>query len=164
MTEQLHLDARQAAFVREFVAQGGGDPRPAMLKAGYDEAYAQREQNSLTRKPEVLAAIHIETARRVFALAPGSLETVKSIERGTITEGAKVRLDAAKTILAIAGHIAPRAKAQGDGQERTLSEMTLDELKEKQDQLQGEILARAKPVNAQPAAIPAPQALDLLGL
>lgn len=163
LVEQFRLAAREAAFVVAFVAGGGKDAGAAMLEAGYSESYARTEQNNLTRRPEIVAAIYIETQRRIQRLAPGAIDTVKSIESGTITEGAKVRLDAAKTILAMAGHVAPRAKAQGDGQERTLSEMSLDELKEKQDQLQGEILARAKPVNAQPMAGNTDQAVDLLG-
>lgn len=75
----------------------------------------------------------------------------------------KIRADIAFKILDRAGHIAPRARAAGDGADKTLGEMSLDELKATQDRLQSEILARAKPVNAQSGAIVEGEAADLLG-
>jgi|WetSurMetagenome_2_1015567.scaffolds.fasta_scaffold491022_1 phage terminase small subunit len=167
LAKTTHLNERQAAFVAAYVADCTGgktpDSRAAMIKAGYSESYAHAEHNKVMRQPEVLAAIHLETARRIHALAPAALATIDEVRSGVITEGAKVRLDAAKVLLDRAGHIAPRARALGDGTEKTLGEMSLDELKVEQERLQSEILARAKVVNAQPDDATSDQAIDLLG-
>jgi hypothetical protein len=115
------------------------------------------------RKPHILAAIYVETARRLRAAAPRALQTVEAIESGEIDgPGAKVRLDAAKDILARSGFVAPRAPIAGSGSEKTLAEMSLDELKRTQDRLQAELAARAKPVNAQVTPAPSDDVIDLL--
>lgn len=166
LAAQVRLNERQAAFVVAYVEAGGGDYaaiKAAMLKAGYAESSAEQGHRTVMRQPEVLAAIHLETARRIHELAPAALSTINEIRNGTISEGAKVRMEAAKIILDRAGHIAPRAAALGSEGEKTLGEMSLDDLKREQERLQAEILARARPVNAQHDDATDNQAIDLIG-
>lgn len=141
----------------------GLDFEPAARAAGYAESGIPSLKSRVTRKPEFQAALHVEMARRLNELAPDALETVRQVKKGLITEGAKVRLDAAKIILDRAGYIAPRARIQGDGTEKTLGEMSIEELKATQDRLQQEIEARAKTVKAQELPPSTDQASDLLG-
>lgn len=75
----------------------------------------------------------------------------------------KLRLEASKAILDRAGHIAPRARSLNDAGQKTLGEMSLDELKATQERLNSELAARAKPVNAQPVTLDSSQDIDLIG-
>lgn len=154
------LSNQEADLVRNFLSLR--DWEAAALAAGYSESTAKRAGHWATQRPAILAAIYLETARRLQTAAPGALDTVCKIEKGEIVENAKVRLDAAKAILDRAGHIAPRARALGDAGEKTLGEMSLDELKATQDRLQSEILARAKPVNAPSGPVIDNEPIDLL--
>ena len=165
MTElpaQIHLTEQQLAFVRAFAERGDGDLCAAALASGYAPEFASKASSWVTRHPQLLAALHLETARRLATAAPAALQTVEQIRKGEIKDNAKVRLDAAKVVLALAGHIAPRARALDDGQAKTLGEMSLEELKATQDRLNNELASRAKAVNAHPQTIDQTQADDLL--
>jgi hypothetical protein len=157
------LSEMELALVRNMVSTPNAPFEHNALAAGYGKGAISSLKFRVTRKPAFIAALHLETARRVQQLAPGALETVQEIERGAIVWNAKVRLDAAKVILSIAGHIAPRARALGEGQDKTLGEMTLDELKETQERLQAELASRAKPVDAQQTGPIDTQPIDLMG-
>lgn len=159
---QLHLTDQQSEFVRHFVAAGNGDYEAAALASGYAPSVARSAKNWVTRQPKVLAAIHLEVAKRLQEGAPIALKVLIDIAKDGAA-AAKLRLEASKAILDRAGHIAPRARALGDAGEKTLGEMSLDELKATQDRLQNEILARAKPVNAQSPTLNNTQPDDLLG-
>lgn len=135
----------------------------AALTLGYKPEGISELKSTVTRKPEWIAVLHIETARRVVSLAPSALETIDQVKKGEIKEGAKVRLDAAKIILDRAGIIPPRAKPHSDGSEKTLGEMSLDELKSTQERLEREIESRARQVKAQELPASDDQASDLLG-
>jgi phage terminase small subunit len=155
------LSNQEAELVRNFIASD--DWEQSALAAGYAESTAKMAKYWATQRPAILVAIHLETARRVQTEAPAAVDTIVKIRKGEITEGAKVRLDAAKAVLDRAGHIAPRARALGDAGEKTLGEMSLDELKATQERLNSELAARAKTVSAPPGPIIDSQAIDLIG-
>jgi hypothetical protein len=155
------IDEQQAEFVRIFVERGDGDYSAAARAAGFSSSREKTAQKWATQTPAIIAAVHIEVARRLQAGAPLALKVIESIVRDE-TAPQKIRLDAAKTLLDRAGHIAPRARVQGDGQERTLGEMSLDELKATQERLQAEIQSRAKAVDAQTIDVETAKPVDLL--
>lgn len=155
------LSDKETLLVRSFLACH--DWTESALNAGYSESVAKLAPYWATRRPQILAAIHLETAATIVTAAPAALDTVRKIQKGEIVEGAKVRLDAAKAILDRAGHIAPRARALGDAGQKTLGEMSLDELKATQERLNSELAARAKPVNAQPVTLDSSYDVDLIG-
>lgn len=76
----------------------------------------------------------------------------------------KVRLDAAKTLLGMAGVVAPKA-ATARGADRSLHELDLAELQAMRDQLDNEVAGRAKViVQAPPLPVPAPAPQDIADL
>lgn len=162
MPATLDLNEMQADFVRAYVTQGRGDYVAAALEAGYSESVAKRTQYWVTRSPQILAAIHLEVAKRLQDAAPIALKVLTDLAKDDKTPQ-KLRLEASKAILDRAGHIAPRARALGDAGQKTLGEMSLDELKATQERLNSELAARAKPVNAPPVTLDSTQDIDLIG-
>lgn len=158
---EIDLNDMQAALVREIVTAGDGDWEAAALRAGYAPATAKNAKSSVTRTPKLLAAVHLEVARRLQEGAPIALKVLVDLAKDEKAP-AKLRLEASKAILDRAGHIAPRARALGDAGQKTLGEMSLDELKETQARLNSELAARAKPVNAQPGTVIEHEPDDLL--
>lgn len=159
LTEQL--SESETTLARNIIACGG-DFDLGATASGYAKGGLAALKSRVTRKPAFLAAIHIETQRSLQLAAPVAQQFIVDLVRNADAP-AKLRLDAAKTLLDRAGHIAPRARALGEGQDKTLGEMTLDELKETQERLQAELASRAKPVNAQEAEATDTQAIDLVG-
>lgn len=159
LATQFQLTERQGAFVAAYAKSSLGTA--SAIEAGYAPEWAAVEANRLLRLPIVSAALQFEVRRRITVLAPMALGVLEHLARNEQVAD-KVRLDAAKTLLDRAGHIAPRAKADSMGADLPLNEMTTAELRSLADKLEGEIAGRAKPVNAANAA-PAPdQAVDLL--
>jgi phage terminase small subunit len=158
----IQLSEKQAAFVQAFVDQGSGDYIAAAKAAGYTPSVAKTSHYRVTRSPQLLAAIHLEVSRRLQEGAPIALKVLTDLA-GSAKTPEKIRLDAAKAILDRAGHIAPRARSLGDAGEKTLGEMSLDELKATQERLNSELAARAKTVSAPSGPIIDSQAIDLIG-
>lgn len=153
---RLALDERESAFVGLVAA--GRDPVDAARAAGYGDSTARNIRASVMRRPDVLAALHLEVARAIANDAPIARKVIMEIIQDK-TASAKVRGDLAVKVLGLTGHIAPRAKAAGDANEKPLNEMTVEELKTIRDRLEDELAGRAKPVNA-PSA-PTPRVIDV---
>jgi hypothetical protein len=72
----------------------------------------------------------------------------------------RLRYACAKTILDRAGHIAPKAVAQGSTAAKPLNEMSMSELRELADKLENELSGRAKDVSSAKAAPAKAQTID----
>jgi phage terminase small subunit len=132
------LGEKQKVFVTTYVENGGraGD---AARAAGYGARYG----TTLLRNERVRAAIHAEQARilgaRLASVALGALRAILEDPEAP----AKVRLDAAKTVLDRAEHVAggqAAPKAEGG---KSLHEMSIDELEAHAKRLR-EALDRSK--------------------
>lgn len=105
----------QTDFAAAFVANGGNATEAAKT-AGYSEVSARQIGSGLLSKPHVLEAIQ-EEVRKVIgsdltAMSVGAIRTIlaaPSAGDGAVSH--KIKLDAAKTVLDRAGHIAPKAEA-----------------------------------------------------
>jgi hypothetical protein len=163
--QTIELDAKARALVKAYVDRGDGDWKQSCADSG---KYAIKELDSVAERasqsPAMLAAVHVEIGRRLVAGAPLALKTLQDLcnLQQTDTATLRIKLDAAKTLLDRAGHIAPKARDSGDGATKQTHEMSLDELRDRRAALEREIQARAVPVNAQQGADIETQAIDLL--
>jgi hypothetical protein len=95
--------------------------------------------------------------------APMALAVIEELSSNE-NVSAKVRLDASKALLDRAGFVPPRAAANGmEKPEKSLHEMSLDELRARAAWLENEIAGRAKDVSAASSLSVDEQVADLLG-
>jgi len=141
------LTEQQATFVRHIGA--GESPVRAAEMAGYSEGQIA---HALLRNPNVLRAVHIETARLLVADGPTNFKVLRKI-RDDETAPKGVRADVAIKLGRLAGHVEPTKAAETH--EKPLSEMTAEELRQyversqrEIDRMEGELAARATPVSA----------------
>lgn len=156
--QKFDLSDKHAIFVKE-IASGAKD-YCAAATAGYIGESARTTAWRLLREPRIMAAIQFEVRRRLIGMAPVALSVLETLMTAATSE--KVRADCAKTLLDRAGLIAPRAAAPGTG-DKPLHEMAVTELRAMADKLQGEIEARARPVNAPNAPSADGQVVDMIG-
>jgi len=103
------------------------------------------------RNPRVLATIHAEQSRvlsgELANLSLGVLRRILSAPDGDEFVTVKLKLDAAKTVLDRAGHVAPKAgEASDPASVRDLSQMSIDELKAFVQRAEHDAAERAMPV------------------
>jgi phage terminase small subunit len=126
------LTDQQKAFVREYV-RNGGSGADAARAAGYSAARPAQQAHDLLALPHIQEAIHREQARLIGGgLASKAVEVVQRILHDAAladtVSGQKLQLEAAKTVLDRAGHIAPKASEAEMIGDKPLTEMSLDEL------------------------------------
>jgi hypothetical protein len=154
------LTLQQRAFV-DYVSEGFEISRAVEL-AGYSDIRPDSEAWRLMRQPAIIAAIHLETARKLALAAPVALKALIEFA-GDAAIDKRIRLAAAKTLLDRAGHIAPKALAPSKAGEKPLNELSTGELRELADKLERELSDRAKPViSADPAPKPAQAIEDIM--
>lgn len=83
------------------------------------------------------------------------------LSRNSWSSADRVKLDAARLVLGIAGHVAP-TRVPVERRHANLADMGSDDLRALVDQLQGELAGRATPVNAPNAASKASKPADFL--
>jgi hypothetical protein len=158
----IELDAKARALVKAYVDAGTGNWTEAVLNSS---SYARKEHKSVAERasqsPAILAAVHVEIGRRLIAGAPIALKVLQDICKDGQAP-AKLRLEAAKTLLDRSGHIAPKARDSGNDATKQAHEMSLDELKNTRAALEREIQARATPLNAPDGMPDDSQVTDLL--
>lgn len=154
-----NLTDKQSRFIR-FMAESG-DSTGAVMRAGYEAANPAQIAWELLRVPHILAALQNEVRKKLVSGAPMALKIITDIATNSDVNP-KTRLDAAKTLLDRAGHIAPRAAAEKPT-DQPLHEMTTDQLRELAGRLEDEIAGRAKPVASAQAEPADSQAVDMIG-
>jgi len=133
----------QAAFAVAYVANGGNGTEAAKA-AGYSPQTARQQAASLLNKPHVRDAIHAEQARTMGTeLASAAVGRLRQIINDQSAHP-KIVLDAAKTILDRAGHVAPKAAEPEPPARKPLAEMSVQELEE--------FIRRGRETQAQDAA------------
>lgn len=159
LAAKYKLTEMQATFVRH--VSEGIEPNKAVTLAGYGTSNIYARSHDLLCAPHVLLAIHTEVRRKLVAGAPIALAVIERLVKDETTPP-KIRLDAAKTLLDRAGHIAPRAIVDKATHELALHEMSLGDLRQLADKLEGEIAGRAKDIAGADAA-PLPDRATALG-
>lgn len=160
MGTEIDLTDREAvhrAFVKEF--RKHENATQAAIAAGYPENRAEAAGYALLRTAPVLAAIQADARRYLISDVGASIRTLQLLRDKATSE--KVRADAARTLLDRAGLIAPRAVAENKGNDLSLHEMSLTDLRGLADKLEGELATRAKPVSSVNAAQLDTQPIDL---
>lgn len=160
LSTYFNLSEKQAILLRE-KAQGANN-LAACLAAGYKTTNPDATVRSVLRSPQALAALHIEMQRLIQEDATVARRVLAEMLANPNTSD-KIRSDIAVKMLDRAGHIPPRARQADGAGDKTLNEMTLDELKATQERLQNEILNRARTVNALPTPSSDDQDVDMLG-
>jgi hypothetical protein len=154
------LNEMERAFVRRLAEIG--DPRTAILDAGYLGERPDRAANNLLATPHILKAVQTAVRGRLVNEGPNSIRVLVEL-RDNPEISPKVRADCAKTLLDRAGHVAPRATIDRNQTDKPLHELSTDELRAMADRLEGELAERAKPViSAAPAPIETNET-DLIG-
>jgi phage terminase small subunit len=138
------LTDKQTAFVTALIETG--DAATAAELAGFRDR-PSKEAWRLLRIPHVLAALNTAVAAALAEDAPLARNLLRQYVKDD-SMNPKIRLDAAKTLLDRAGHIAPKAKDQSAGHEKPLNEMSTEELRALADRFEAELAGRAKLVSA----------------
>jgi phage terminase small subunit len=146
MSQQIatrQLSERQAAFIENLIETGDA-PKAAQLAGFLDRP--SREARRLLRIPYVLAALN---AAMAAALAEDAPLARKLLRRYVEDEALhpKLRLEAAKSLLDRAGHIAPKARDANERHHKPLHEMSIEELRALADRFEAELGGRAKLVS-----------------
>jgi phage terminase small subunit len=126
------LTEQQKTFVREYV-RNGGCGADAARAAGYAASRPAQQAHDLLALSHIQEAIHREQARLIGGcLASKAVEVVQRILHDEALAGSvagqKLQLEAAKTVLDRAGHIAPKASEPEMIGDKPLAQMSLDEL------------------------------------
>ena len=142
-----------------------GEWNAAALAAGYQKKEANAIGKAASRSPAILAAVHAEIGRRLVEGAAVGYQVLIAIARAPAesAQGDKLRLEAAKELLKLGGHVGPRAKSQENSAGKQLHEMSIEDLRRQKDALESAIADRSKPISAQKEARDDSQVSDLLG-
>lgn len=151
---QQGLTAEQEAFVSARL--GGASLKDALAKAGYaPDAWLR-----VVGDPAVLAALEHGVKAAMQDAAIDAFTTLKRISL-TGSSADRVRSDAARTILLMAGHVPPM-REKTKHKSANLADMNADALRALVDQIQGELGARATPVGAPNEPTSSDKRADLL--
>lgn len=139
------LTPMQHAYVMRLV-RDGCTPNVAAKHAGF--VSPKTAGYDLMRLPHVLAAIRFERERYISGdLANVATRTLRAVMDDSGTPAA-ARVQAARTVLEMAGHLGRNSKAAGSDEEKPLTEMSPDELARAIEVWTTERAALAKPLNA----------------
>lgn len=152
----------EETFVTRYLESG--DAAQSVILSGYAEGNARTESWRLLNRPRIARAIAAAAVLRFAALVPVALHLIETFVREDKWP-AKVRLDAAKTLLDRAGHVPPRPKDERSA-DMPIHEMDVGELRALSARLDDEIAGRARdvtPHNAQAPGAPGDDDIDLIG-
>ena len=140
--KQLQLSDRQSNLIFYLVYQGKGRTEAARL-AGF--APPRQSAFTLTQSPKIIAKIRQER-NKVYQteLATTAVKTLKEVMED-MDAPASARIAAARTSLELAGDIGKHSVANRN-QDRSLAEMTPEELSAIIDRWEGEKAALAKDI------------------
>jgi len=166
LSEEKSLSEQERHFVAGLVA---GLP---IQRAGEEAGYTMHKAYRLAQKPIIETELARQLHRRlIMDCAPAALELLKkTVDHGVRQvdagkEPSRVHIDAAKTLLDRTGLVAQQGGRSGE--EKSLGEMTGDELRARFDSMQRELANRATTViEGDSAPVDAPtdqQVIDILG-
>lgn len=120
------LTEQQAAFVREFSANGGKGTEAA-IRAGFSKTSAAQRSYELRQKPHVQEAINRELRRSFTELAAIAVDQARMMLVDSKTP-ASARVDLIKSVCDRAGLAALRDGAEGLSADKPLHQLSLAEL------------------------------------
>lgn len=152
------LNEKQAAMLADIIA--GIPPVEAAKRQGYLEPHTTAKR--FVTRPDVLLAIRRHSVGTL--VGEGVPLAIKTLFQILKDEGApaRVRVDAAKTVLDRAGISAARPSAPEVKNEKALADMSPDELRALISRLENEVAERADPVSAPPPGPLPSQVADLI--
>lgn len=153
------LNEKQTAMLADIIA--GFPPVEAARRNGYGNPH--KAAKDFLARPDVLLAIKRHSMGRLVGEGvPLAIDVLFLILKD---EGApaRVRVDAAKTVLDRAGMAAARPAAPEAKTEKALSDMSPDELRALISRLENEVAERAEPVLAPDPGGDAADVADLIG-
>lgn len=140
--------ALQAAFVEAYL--DGNNATQSALLAGCAPSWAPQAGSQYLKDPSVNFAIVKGAVKRLARRVPLAINVLDWLAQNAASE--KVRLDAAKTILSLAGIVAPKAP-NPTAPEPSLNEMSIEQLRAMVTRhearvaiIEDEIVDRAKPI------------------
>lgn len=152
------LNEAERRFAAAYVQTA--DARAALRASGLPEASGHTIRR-LQYDPRIILAIQTEVAVRIKTEGAIIAQNVL-IEIARDRDAAKgARVDAAKTLLDRAGHIAPRAEAQTK-EGRALADYSIDELRSLVSQLERDRGDQARTVNAPVSPVASLELSDML--
>ena len=155
------LSLQEQLFVER--ALETGDTELAYAQSGFATASPQWRSSAATlaRKPAVVAALHTLLARQL-ALDAASARRValKLMNDEAVTP--KVRADLAIKIMRMAGHIEPKQEQRDNVSDKSLAELSMQELRDRAEALERELSERARPVISAKASAADEQAIDIV--
>ena len=135
---ERQLTDRQRAFV-EAIARGESQTE-ACRSAGIVETHS----TTLLSYPHIQEAIQEATRAHIVAHASFGIKQLRHLAENAKSD--RVRADCSRHISEIQGYIPPTLRNGHFGSERSLHEMTVEQLRAAADRLETELANRAKPI------------------
>jgi hypothetical protein len=152
------LNEKQAGMLADIVA--GIPPIEAARRQGYGNPH--KAAKDFVARPDVLLAIKRDSIGQLVGEGvPLAIATLFEILKNNDAP-ARVRVDAAKTVLDRAGLVAARPAVPEKAGEKALAEMSPSELRALISRLENEVAERAAPVNGPDFGGEMPQVADML--
>lgn len=158
ITKGPALNEKQSAMLADIIA--GFPPVEAAKRQNYGNAHKAAKE--FMARPDVLLAIKRHSLGRLVGEGvPLAIDVLFSILKNEDAP-ARVRVDAAKTVLDRAGVAAARPAAPEKTNDKALADMSPNELRALISRLENEVAERAEPVSAPtPGPLPS-QVSDLI--
>lgn len=138
-----NLGELQRRFVLLLVSSGNSCAE-VCRQIGCSQAYGWQ----LLRLPQIQDAIREEQARALLMCGNLAILRIREILEAAwlaaTVQGRRLQLDAARTILDRAGHIAPKAKELDGAGDKPLTELSRDELHARLQLIEGELARQAQ--------------------
>lgn len=158
--QSIELTKKERELVDDYLHTG--DWLLSAINGGYPKTEAKALAKAASNSPAMLAAVYVEIGKRLVEGAAVGFKVVLDMAKDPDAHP-KLRLAAAKELLKLGGHVAPKAKSLENTGGKQLHELSLDDLKRQRDALEGAIADRSLPVIApEPPPINAND-IELLG-
>lgn len=108
------------------MVRNGGNATAAADAAGYRDPGSRGWE--LMQKPHIVAALHEARQRKLGNLATAGLALIERVIDGSEDAPIKVRFEASKFVIQLAGHVAPKAGDAQETDEKPMEEWTIEEL------------------------------------
>jgi phage terminase small subunit len=126
ITKPIHAPTElQSAFVEAYL--DGHNATQSALLAGCAPSWAPQAGSQYLKDTGVAFAIVKGAVKRLARKVPMAINVLDWLAQNAASE--KVRLDSAKSILALAGIVPPKAEASSNAVDKALHELTIEELR-----------------------------------
>lgn len=158
--QSIELTKKEQELVEDYLQTG--DWAESALNCGYSKSEARYLKKVASNSPAMLAAVYVEIGKRLVEGAAVGFKVVLDMAKDPECHP-KLRLEAAKELLKLGGHVAPKAKSLENAGEKQLHELSIDDLKRQRDTLESAIADRSRPVIAPDASPIDADDIELLG-